>query len=666
MEDLNELAEAVGVIGSWRSDRGEPVEASVDAIERTLALLGQDPTGPGGARAALAQWRDRKAAQFSEPVQVAWEGRFVLAAPNAGGRPVTCWVETEGGSVIAAAPGTLVETGFGVHRLVMDGSDSREVATIIAAPRVPWRAEMGRERRFGLFAPLYALGAGGGRPIGDLSDLADLFVWLDRRGGDVVVTLPLLAAWSEPGRDPSPYSPVSRRAWNELYLDLNRLPCIQGHHRMISHSERNAVELAPAGDLVDYDAAWAMRRPLLAAAADSFFAAGGSRHPDFVSFLSDHPHITSYARFRGACEHLGTRWQLWPAAARGGQLRDADISASVERFHRYVQWAAHCQFGELAASVEARGQLLALDLALGAHPDGFDVWDRQDLFVAGASVGAPPDHFFSRGQDWGFPPLHPERSRLDGHQYFRDCLTHHLAHAGLLRIDHVMGLHRLYWVGAGAGPRHGCYVRNAQEELLASVCLEAWRRNAIVVGENLGTVPPAIDEALAQHELLGTYVLSAEAWGVRTGGVRPAPRNSVATWGTHDMPSFAGFWQDLDVVGRTELGLLTAEESDVERSERDALREDLRTRWELPASAAAASAYRCAVAELAASDAALVVISADDLWLNPHPHNVPGTVSERPNWRRRFPLPLADWDDNPQLLAVLSDLAESRPRPEPS
>lgn len=422
--DAAALAARAGVLVHWISAKGEPVSAAGEDVAATLALLGHDPAGPGGARGALARLEEADLNEVLPPVQVAWDGRFLVPTPRRfSGRAAELWLETEDGRRLAAEPGTLLECGLGVHELVLNLSDRTVRTTVIAAPWVPWSPGPGQDRRWGLFAPLYGLTQHAGQPFGDLSDLSALFDWLHPRGGTVVVTLPLLAAWLDAPAEVSPYSPISRRAWNELYVDVAALD----------------PSAAPPADrsepFVDYDAAWAARRPLLWRAAEDFFAGPGPGDPRYQRFLVDRPAIERYARFRGATARLGRNWREWPASARAGTLTAEQIDADHERFHLFAQWTMHHQLGELASHVEARGQLLALDLALGANPSGFDVWDRQDLFVEGASVGAPPDLFFTRGQDWGFPPIHPQRSRLDGHRYFRECLRHHFDHAGLLRID---------------------------------------------------------------------------------------------------------------------------------------------------------------------------------------------------------------------------------------
>ncbi|MPY95305.1 MAG: hypothetical protein GEV08_20305 [Acidimicrobiia bacterium] len=413
--------------------------------------------------------------------------------------------------------------------------------------------------------------------------------------------------------------------------------------------------------MLDHEAVWAWKRPYLAAAAAGAFE--GEAAPQLHAWADHHPTARAYARFRGAVARHGRDWRRWPGRMGRGQLAPGDVDAEEERLHLFCQWAMDRQLGELAGRVEARGQLLALDLAVGSNPAGFDVWQEQDLFVHGASVGAPPDFLFSLGQDWGFPPMHPWRSRESGHRHLRDCLRHHLAHARLLRLDHVMGLHRLFWVRPGGG---GCYVRYPTEELFALTCLEAWRRGATLVGENLGTVPMEVHEALARHGVLGTWVQQAFWWGLLHGGFQAAPEASVASFSTHDMPTFAGFWSGADIEDRRDLGLLDERAAAAEHEGRDGLRRAALGYLGTTPQASMAEAFAASVGELADGAAELAVVNAEDLWFEPRPQNVPGTLHERPNWRRVAALPLEDWDEAPATAEALARLARRSLPPGPA
>lgn len=644
MEGLSDLADAVGILRGYHTTTGEWVEASTDDLLATLRAYGLDVDGGGSCAVLAAELRARAAQRPLAPVLVAWDGRLdgVRAGGDASTLDAPGRLDLEGGGAVTVevragvvrVPGRVP---FGVHTLAV-GAD---VASVIAAPRVAWRPAAGEERRWGVFVPTYALRTARSRGIGDLADLGATFDWLDGHGGQVVMTLPLLASFLDPPAEVSPYTPVSRRFWNELYLPVD---------------DPSGSGPPDDGLLVDPAAVWVWRRPVLAARAEAFFAAGGSA--DLDAWEAANPLSGEYARFRAAGARHGRDWRRW-----GARLPD-DVDPAEVRFHRYVQWRTDVALAELAARVRPRGQVLALDLPLGSHPDGFDVWRERHLFVPGMSAGAPPDDFFPLGQDWGFPPVHPERSREEGHRYWRACIRHHLRHAGLLRIDHVLGLARTFWVPHGVDPRRGVYVRGPIEELLAVVCLEAARVGAAVVGENLGTVPPEVTVTMVDHGLLGCSVGQFDLWRVPSEGYLPAPPPSVvATMNTHDTPTFAGFWSGADIADRADLGLIDADHAAADEARRAGLRTAVGDALGVDADASTATVLEAVTAAVAASDAAFVVVNVEDGWGAPDPQNVPGTTVQRPNWRRRAAVPLEGWDATPGLVRLLGAVTRSRPRP---
>lgn len=681
-----DLAASAGILPRYLDDRGNEVAVAVDDLVATLELLGVDLRG--GPVVAAGRLEEARRARVVEPVVVAWDGRLPDVEVRApAGRPTEVAVELADGTrrehPAGRAGATAPPLPLGAHRLVVEGSDWRGEATVLAAPRIAWTPRPGRERRWGVFLPLYALRTERSRRngIADVADLGALFDWLDRRGGDAVVSLPLLAAQLDGDADApgehSPYSPLSRRVWNELYADLDDLPGASGSASAPASptggGPGRSGDAPPPGlgadRLVDYAALWAWKQPRLEAAARAFFAAGGADDPEYRAFVERFPVVARYARFRAVAARHGRNWRRWPehlrrpgAAAR--ELPAGDGDPDEERFHLYGQWVMERQLGALGERVERRGQLLALDLPIGAHHDGFDVWDEQDSFVGEASVGAPADFYFPLGQDWGFPPLHPERSRETGHRYVRACLEHHLRHAGLLRVDHVLGLQRLFWLRRGEVAARGAYVRYPRDELFACLTLAAAERGAMVVGENLGTVPVELDEALARHRVLGTYVLQFAWEGLLDGRFRLPDAGEVATFGTHDMATFAAIWTGADLADRRTLGLLDDEGLVREVRRRAALRPAVTTWLGLGRDARAAEVLQGTTRALAESPSPMVVVNVEDCWLEAQPQNVPGTTDVRhPNWRLTAAVPLEDWDDRPDVVAVVDTLAAARPRP---
>ena len=316
---------------------------------------------------------------------------------------------------------------------------------------------------WGVFLPLYALRTARDWGVGDFTDLGNLIDWVQNQGGGIVGTLPMLAAFLDEPLEPSPYSPASRLFWNELYIDPRQAAefadaAVQAVVNSPEFAaERDALRAAP---LVDYRP---HGRPQAAGAGGD-----GARRSSPTRPTGWRPSSASRPPTRASrTTPASGRWAR-SGASRGGRGRNGcatatsqpgDYDEEAKRYHLYVQWLADEQVSALAERAGKRGPGLYLDLPLGVNPDGYDVWRDRDAFAVGVSAGAPPDSFFTLGQDWGFPPLHPENLRAQGYRYLRDVLKHHFQYAGVLRIDHLMGLHRFYWVPRELGAAKGVYVR---------------------------------------------------------------------------------------------------------------------------------------------------------------------------------------------------------------
>ncbi|MFN0092833.1 MAG: 4-alpha-glucanotransferase [Acidimicrobiales bacterium] len=675
MSGLTALARAYGV-ETWYVDwRGARVPASDEVLVQVLQALGAELSGPRGARAAFAAHERARWSELIEPVAVAWDGALgSVEAHLAPGRgPVQAELELEDGArrrwglarrdltVLHAGPEGRLKVELplggerlpaGYHRLRVAAGGETAEALVIAAPAAAWRPA-GSPRRAGLFAPLYSLHSARSQGIGDLTDAAALAAWAHRRGVSVLATLPLCAAYLDEPCEPSPYAPVSRRFWNELYVDL----------ATVAEAEPPFPPAPDGAALVDYRAVFAAKRAVLAAAAERFFARrSGPRRESYERFRQARPDLERYARFRAAAAEHGPDWARWPAPWRaGGAALDEvrGLDRAELRYHRFAQFCAHEQLAALAGELAGRGQGLWLDLTVGAHRHGFDVWADQEQFALAVNVGAPPDALFAGGQDWGFPPTAPEAARRGGHRWFVESLRRQLEHAALLRLDHVMGLRRLFWVPAGRSASEGVYVRYPQDELFAIVSLESHRAEAQVVGEDLGTVPTAVRRAMARHGLAGCRVLQFGLGAGPGGSPAAPPRRSVASLNTHDTPTFAGFCAAGDVDALTELGLYTPEQAEGARRARRAALEGAADSLGRPG--AGPAELRDALHDtLAAGAAELVVANLEDLWLEPAPQNVPGTGPERPNWRRRAAKSIEEIEADADAGAALARLAVGR------
>jgi 4-alpha-glucanotransferase len=499
-----------------------------------------------------------------------------------------------------------------------------------------------------VFAPVYALRSHEDWGVGGYTELSRLSQWVAGLGGSFVGTLPLLPCFLDDPFDPSPYMPVSRLCWNEVYVDPPRTAESTGG-AMGSPELGAELEFLRAQRLVDYRRVSALKRHVLSEFAERAYNQH-ARRAELERFLAEHPHVEQYARFRATRELWQRPWREWPGNRREVETGITEATAATFRYYAYAQWMADEQLREAAA----RGARLYLDLPLGVHPDGYDAWRYREAFADSVSVGAPPDPLAPAGQDWKFAPLHPGAVREDGYAYVRASLRHHLDVAGMLRIDHVMALHRLFWIPRGMPPSDGVYVRYPAEELYAVLILEAHRSDGVVVGEDLGTVPTSVRNAMQRHGLWRTYVLPFEIDQHR--GLRPPSEQSVAALNTHDTPTFAAFWNGADVAHREQLGLVDATGAQRDRlirsAVRDTLERALRGEGHIRGDGARAALDAC-LAYLGGSAARCVLFSLEDLWLETDPQNVPGTRDEYPNWRRRMRY---DLDEAMQMAEVRSTL----------
>ncbi|MCR4419701.1 MAG: 4-alpha-glucanotransferase [Clostridia bacterium] len=668
--DLYRLALAYRVQPVYRDAQGHRRRADPEALLAVLRALGAPVERVADAAPALEDHYRQQARRLCPPVTVVWSpgpAAVTLAAP---GRPpadrAECQLVLENGEErhwrVEAAAFSVArryrarrnnlllrlalpsDLPWGYHRLRVR-LGSREGSTLlIVAPRRAYPTPKGRA--WGIFLPLYALRSERSWGVGDFSDLSGLASWVAGLGGGTVGTLPLLAAFLDRPLDPSPYTPVSRLFWNELYLDVSRAPelaaCPQAREVVASADFRRELNRLAAEPGVDYRRVLNLKRRVLELLARECFARRPQGSPELAAWAAGHPRARDYARFRAAVELRGETWPSWPERMREGRLEEGDFSPEGERYHLYVQWLAERQLQDL---VRGSGAGLYLDLPLGVHPHGYDVWREREAFATEVSCGAPPDPFFRQGQNWGVPPLHPGWLREQGYAYYLACLRHHLRYARVLRLDHVLGLHRQFWIPKGMDPRQGVYVRYRAEEFYALLSLESHRHRAIIVGEDLGLLPRPLRAAMKRHGLWGMYVFQLEH-PFSPGPGRAVPARSLACLNTHDTLPFAGFWDELGSAGQSALkewlrrsGVLRGEPGEREQVLAACLR------------------------YLAAGPAGLLMINLEDLWLETEPQNVPGTGWERPNWQRRARYGLEEIRRLPAVRQILEEVNALRSSP---
>ena len=570
---------------AWGVDPGAPPE-TVRALLEAMGAEGEPPPMP--------------------PVRFVRPGEEV-ALP----RSAELWLEdgTEVGPVDALPP----DLPLGYHRL-------GEEQLIVTPGRCHLPPGL---RAWGWAVQLPATRSRRSWGIGDLADLRRLAGWSAARGAGFLALSPLHAPAPALPQQPSPYYASSRRLRNPLFLRVEEVDGADSASEAVGRAAAAGRALL-TDRRIDRDAVWALKREALEAC---FRAAG--RDPTFAD-----PDVTAWARWCALAEVHGGDWRSWPAGAEPDAERVA--------FHAWLQW-------QLDRQVAAVPLPLVHDLAVGFDPGGFDAWEWQDLLALDARIGAPPDEFNRAGQDWGLPPFTPWRLRQAGYGPFTKTLRAVLRGAGGLRVDHVMGLFRLFWVPPGGSPTDGAYVRYPAGDLLDILALESARAGALVVGEDLGTVEAGVREALAARDVLSMRLLWFEddppaAW----------PEQALGLVTTHDLPTVAGVWAGSDVEDQRVAGVPVAEEGAA------SLRRRLAARTRLPDGAAVDDVVVAAHASLATAPSVLVAATLEDALRVEERPNMPGTVDSWPNWSLALPVTLEDLEQDPVVHAVGDALAPGR------
>ncbi|MFH7597307.1 4-alpha-glucanotransferase [Streptomyces racemochromogenes] len=635
MDDLDRLAAHHGVATSYQPAEDVTVRVPPATVRAVLGLTGVPVDTPEDVR-RMADCADREAAgRLLPPTLVQWRGEPVPEAPPSLPAGTRLRVTLEDGAGEAAWDPRLP---LGVHRLTAETPDGRTAgATLIVAPD---RAPAAPERAHGLLVQLYSLLSERSWGMGDLGDLAELARWAARtHGAGFIQVNPLHAAVPGTPTDPSPYRPASRRFPDPVYLCVGDLPeweACPDREALAELAVRGGElrrEVLDKGALIDRDAVWALKR----AALELLYRV--QRTP---------AREAAYRAFRSAQGEGLAAHAAWCAAAAG-----EDPGERAE-FHAWLVWLTDTQLTAAQRAAREAGMEVGIvhDLAVGVHPEGSDA--RTGPFHARhVSVGAPPDAFNARGQDWGLPPWRPDALEAAAYAPFRALLRGVFRYAGAVRVDHVMGLFRLWWIPEGTPAAEGTYVSYDGEAMLAVLVLEAHRAGAVVVGEDLGTVEPRVREALARRGVLGTSVLWFERdWA---GDGRPlAPgawrADCLATATTHDLPPTAAKLAGAHVELRDRLGLLTRPVEEERAEDAADTAEWLRVLDGLGLEAKdEEGAVRALYAFLLRTPARLVGVWLPDAVGDRRPQNLPGTWDQYPNWR----LPVADAAGRPLTLEAL-------------
>jgi glycogen debranching enzyme GlgX len=640
--DLDRLADLAGIQPIWWDVDGGYHKVGADTKRALLAAMRLPAATQGEMSDSLSRITIEP---VLPPAVTAWTQASI---PIRLGQPRPAWatlLRDDGSLERFQSQGDYVvlpPQPIGRHRLLNEDRPER-FCHLTVAPRACYLPPtlLAGERRFGIAAHLYALRSRGDQGIGDFTTLARFAVEAAHTGASMVGLNPLHALFPHDRSRASPYQPSDRHFLDPIYIDVSGFP--------------GGAELPSPSGPVDYPAVWERKRAILDAA---FTAADQNTIPDA---------LRRFAIFETIAEVLGTsHWPAWPIELRHPESPDVAAFARQHQrtvqFHAFLQGLADRQLAAAAGSAAQHGLSLGFyrDLAVGAAPDGAEAWSAQDTLMHGVSVGAPPDPFSFHGQIWSLPPPDPVAIRGDGFSAFNSLLVANMRHAGALRIDHVMGLRRLFVIPDGAGAIDGAYVTYPMEDLLAHVALQSQRAKCLVVGEDLGTVPEGMSEALAASNILSYKVLWFER---QDGHIRPPAkwrRLAAACVSTHDLATLAGWWNGADIAEKRILLLLDDPEAEHNRAtEKAELVALLRAEGLLEENVDLAQPMPPAVAVavhafVSATPSLLALVQADDLAGETVAINLPGTDRERPNWRRRLDPDVSDLCRSPLACAILA------------
>ena len=556
-------------------------------------------------------------------------------------------------------------------------------------------------KMWGYTAQLYSLKSKDNWGIGDFSDLSQLIETTAKQQSAAIGLNPLHPLYYENPAHRSPYSPSSRCYLNTLYIDVTKVPnfddCKLAQQRVAEPAFKQAIADANSSELIDYAGVAILKHEITELLYDDFtlhkadtinnYTYQAMQH-EFTHFKSTQTDLTLFATFEALFQHFNQLdnncygWTDWPIEF---QNPNSEAVINFQKTHPkridyfcFIQWLADKQLSHAAQSTVENNMAIGLylDLAVGCDGSGFDVWSDQQTYVAGASIGAPPDDMNALGQNWGLTPINPVALKKRGYQPLVKALRHNMQHAGALRIDHILGLMRQYWIAPGMDATEGVYISFPWHDILRIIALESRLNQCIVIGEDLGNVPEGFSETIQNAGLLSFKVLFFERW---QSGLFKRPENfpsqSIVTVATHDTATLSGWWQGRDLEWRQELNLYPNDEAGIaERNARAQERQNLLAAFvdqgvidlsKAPSSAPAIMNNELSIAAqkyLAASPSHLQLIPIEDALELTEQVNIPGTVDQHPNWLQKLPVPLEEFEQVESVKNITAAMNLARPK----
>ena len=717
-ELLNRLADAAGIEPDYWDIQGRLHQRSPQTARQLLCTLGVPAETDAQAAASLARLIAETWREVLPPVIVATEGRGIdipirLPADTPaqsrrwsidledGGQvdgefslqvlPIEATAEIDGVRFVERRQ-QLPAQPLGYHRLILKGAEEVVVSLIVAPAQCYLPPGYPEKKYWGIAAQLYGIRSQKNWGIGDFGDLNTLTDWAAALGADAIGISPVHALFLDVPQDTSPYSPSSRLFLNPLYLDVTAIPDFSESAEARALAESSAacgtIRSARQSNLVDYLDVAAAKLAVLEQLYRHFSTqhAGDRdiRNRAFRTFIDERgSDLRHFATFQMLSEHFGSHaWMHWPLAYRDPATTEVAMLAQSNEhrisFFEYLQWQCEQQISFAAQRMHANGMTIGLynDLAVGVDAASADHWANQGTFVRDARVGAPPDPFNEKGQEWGLVPLSPRRLRANGYAHFISLLRASMRHAGALRIDHVMGWQHLYFILAGTSAAEGAYVRFPLDDLLSIAALESWRNRCVLIGEDLGTVPDGFRERMANANVLSCRILYFEVEHDRFRRPAELPRLAAVSAATHDLATLHGYWLAEDITAKTQLGIITSiddeRQSRIDRAtDKRLLLQALAEETLLPHGIDVADSDQVAWspqlanavhAYLARSQCLLLIVQLDDLTDERQQANLPGSTTEFPNWRRRLNRSLEALLADNDLKAAMIMIADERKR----
>lgn len=644
-EKVKRLSHLSGIQLYYYDIKGKKVEASLTTLISLLQVMGIEDLSETGLEEKIREKEEEKNNPFP-PVVVTSERklRFGPLSPQ----KVVLMVKGEKGEEwreeFNIEEHSFLEWDFppsmewGYYELTFLPGE-KEVVHPVFLVFSPGSCFLPSHKIWGIQVPVFSLATLKSQGIGDWRDLLLVEDKLKKAGGEFLGVLPLHLTENRSPHGISPYLPLDRLLWNPIYLPLEEVASFLGYEE----SKKYLDELSPLFSSfspekeIDYDGVWSLKQKFLRQTFGLFWERRNEdpRFLELESFFQEE-RIKWASFFYAFAEVHGLNWRNWPSPYRYKEKKAVEDYIQAHReevlYHAYLQW--------LMEKFLSSGSFLGFDLPVGASAGGSECFLEEDCFAFQASLGAPPDDFAPAGQNWGFPPPFPEKERKNGYRHFIALIRKNMQFARYLRVDHILGWQRLYWIPEGSEAREGAYVENFLPDLLGILALESMRNEVTVIGEDLGTVDPLLKESLHKFQVLSTRVFyfekDAEGFPLSPSQYPPL---SLATFNTHDLPPLVSFWEGEDILLREKVGMYGEEEVRVYLGEREEFCKKVLQKlsqwglWE-----EGGSLWEALLRFLALTPSLIKVVGLNDVLGEKRMINLPGTVDEYPNWRLRLPI----------------------------